>query len=210
MSRAPTGSRTRRLDHDDDALPVASVRSSARTTPSGVTMLAEPGPCGRPGDSDGYRAQNVSAEPQPITIRDAAPGDAAAIAPLLGQLGYPTGPEAFARRFERLAREPATWIFVAERSGRVVGLAGLRVMALVERDEPVGRLIALVVAEDLRGAGIGRMLVDHVEERARRQGCVELDLTSSDRRNGAHAFYRRLGFADVSRRFVKAISPRDG
>ena len=91
-----------------------------------------------------------------------------------------------------------------------MGLAGLRVMALVERDEPVGRLIALVVAEDLRGAGIGQMLVEHVEERARRQGCVELDVTSSDRRNGAHVFYRHLGFADVSRRFVKAISPRDG
>ena len=43
-----------------------------------------------------------------------------------------------------------------------------------------------------------------------RVSAVELDLTSSDRRNGAHAFYRRLGFADVSRRFVKAISPRHG
>jgi GNAT superfamily N-acetyltransferase len=152
----------------------------------------------------------VNRERETIAIRTAAPDDAPAIASLLGELGYPTTPQAFGRRFERLAREPATWLFVAERRGRVVGLAALRVMALVERDEPVGRLIALVVTEDARGAGIGRMLVAHVEQRARREGCTELDLTSGDRRDGAHAFYRRLGFVDVSRRFVKPISPLGG
>jgi GNAT superfamily N-acetyltransferase len=74
-----------------------------------------------------------------------------------------------------------------------------------------------VVAPDAPGFGGSpalpldrRMLVDHVERRARREGCLELDLTSSHDRNGAHAFYRRLGFADVSRSFVKAISPADG
>ena len=140
-------------------------------------------------------------------IRPAERVDAEAIAGLLAELDYPTTAEAFARRFERLEREPATWIFVAEVDGRVVGLAALGVMALVERDAPVGRLIALVVAGDARGAGLGRRLVEHVEERARREGCVQLDLTSSDRRDGAHAFYRRLGYVDVSRRFVKDLAP---
>jgi GNAT superfamily N-acetyltransferase len=86
----------------------------------------------------------------------------------------------------------------------------VRVLALVERDEPVGRLIALVVSESHRGQGVGRALVDHVEMRARREGCVQIDLSSSDRRDGAHAFYRRLGFADVSRRFVKDLAPLAG
>jgi GNAT superfamily N-acetyltransferase len=152
----------------------------------------------------------VKPPPETVAIRAAAPDDAAAIASLLGELGYPTTPEAVARRFERLVREPATWLFVAERSGDVVGLAALRVMALVERDAPVARLIVLVVTEDARGAGIGRMLVAHVEEHARHEGCTELDLTSGDRRDGAHAFYRRLGFVDVSRRLVKPISPPPG
>lgn len=80
-------------------------------------------------------------------------------------------------------------------------------LALAERDEPVGRLIALVVAADVQGRGVGRALVAHVEERARAEGCVQLDLSSSDRREDAHAFYRRLGFADVSRRFVKELMP---
>ena len=56
--------------------------------------------------------------------------------------------------------------------------------------------------------GVGHALVEHVEEQARARGCVQLDVSSRDRREDAHAFYRRLGFADVSRRFVKDLTPR--
>jgi GNAT superfamily N-acetyltransferase len=66
---------------------------------------------------------------------------------------------------------------------------------------------AAPVAEHAHGRGVGRVLVAHVEERARREGCVQLELSSSDRREDAHAFYRRLGFDDVSRRFVKELTP---
>jgi GNAT superfamily N-acetyltransferase len=145
--------------------------------------------------------------PAAIAIRPPQPADARAIAGLLGELGYPTTPEQWARRLERLDREPATWLFVAEVAGDVAGLAALRVLTLVERDEPVGRLIALVVGERFRRAGVGRALVARVETQARRARCTQLDLTSGDRRDGAHAFYRRLGFADVSRRFVKDLDP---
>lgn len=152
-------------------------------------------------------AASLTAMPRPpITLRPPEPDDAQPIAGLLGELGYPTTPEQSTRRFERLEREPTTWLFVAQVDREVAGLAGLRVLTLIERDEPVGRLIALVVGEPFRGAGVGRALVAEVEARAREAGCVQLDLSSSDRRDGAHAFYRRLGFADVSRRFVKDLA----
>jgi N-acetylglutamate synthase-like GNAT family acetyltransferase len=71
----------------------------------------------------------------PVAIRPAAPADTDAIAALLGELGHPTTPEQWTRRFERLAREPETSLFVADADGRVVGLAGLHLLTLVERDE---------------------------------------------------------------------------
>ena len=42
-----------------------------------------------------------------------------------------------------------------------------------------------------------------------RVSAVELDLTSSDRRNGAHAFYAASASPTSRGRFVKAISPPD-
>jgi GNAT superfamily N-acetyltransferase len=84
---------------------------------------------------------------------------------------------------------------------------GIREARAADAGAPVGRLIALVVAQPARGNGIGRALVAHVEARARAAGCAQLDLSSSDRREDAHAFYRRLGFADASRRFVEELTP---
>jgi GNAT superfamily N-acetyltransferase len=74
---------------------------------------------------------------------------------------------------------------VAPQTPRRWPTCSARIRTRVERDEPVGRLIALVVDAHARGLGVGRALVAHVEERARREGCVQLDLSSSDRREDA-------------------------
>ena len=140
-----------------------------------------------------------------LTVREAQAGDETSLAELVTQLGYPASTDAIARRFERLHRDPATWLYVAVAQGRVVGLAALHVMSRLEHDEPLGRITALVVAEDARGTGVGRALVERVEDCARRQGCRQLELTSGDHRRDAHVFYERLGFSGVSRRLVKDL-----
>jgi ribosomal protein S18 acetylase RimI-like enzyme len=139
-------------------------------------------------------------------IRDAGPDDAAAVAALLGELGYPTGPEQAAVRLERLFEDPAAHAFVAAPGGDVVGLATSRIEYLIELDEPVCRLTSLVVAERARRAGVGRALVAAVEADAAAHGCGAIILTTAIRREGAHAFYERLGYAWTGRRFTKRLS----
>ncbi len=102
-------------------------------------------------------------------------------------------------------RVGGTHLFVAEEGGEAIGLGAMQVMPLVHRDEAVGRITAMVVRSDRRGAGVGRRLVAELEETARREGCARVDLTSRYRREEAHAFYRSLGFEDTSRRFVKDL-----
>ena len=140
-----------------------------------------------------------------VDIRDARSEDAAAIAELLGQLGYPTEGRAVAGRLERL-RIVGDRVVVAELDGTVVGLAHLQVSPAIEYDRPAAKLAALVVDEAQRGEGVGRALVEAIELEARSRGCELLYLTTSDRRADAHAFYERIGLEQSGRRYSRALS----
>jgi ribosomal protein S18 acetylase RimI-like enzyme len=52
---------------------------------------------------------------------------------------------------------------------------------------------ALAVSEDLRGQGIGSILMDFTEDRARALGCAKLTLDADARNEGARRFYEHRG-----------------
>ncbi|MFL5982963.1 MAG: GNAT family N-acetyltransferase [Gaiellaceae bacterium] len=140
-----------------------------------------------------------------LTVRDARLEDSPQIARLLDQLGYPTDAAAVVARLERLAIV-GDRIFVADVDGRVAGLAHLQVSPALERDRPSGKIGALVVDEAHRGRGVGRALVQAVEEDARLRGCALLFLTTREWRADAHAFYERVGFEQAGRRYSRTLS----
>jgi GNAT superfamily N-acetyltransferase len=140
-----------------------------------------------------------------VEIRDARADDGAAIAELLGQLGYPTEGRAVEGRLERLGIV-GDRVVVAELDGNVVGLAHLQVNPAIEYERPAAKLAALVVDESRRGQGVGRALVEAMELEARSRGCELLYLTTSERRNDAHAFYERIGLEYTGRRYSRALS----
>jgi len=112
-----------------------------------------------------------------LTTRDGRLEDAAAIASLLTQLGYPCDDSDVEERIDRL-QIVGDRIVVAEVAGKVAGVAHLQVTPALERDAPVARIGALVVDEALRGQGVGRALVEAVELEARLRGCELLYLTT--------------------------------
>ncbi|HEX9380591.1 MAG TPA: GNAT family N-acetyltransferase [Gaiellaceae bacterium] len=140
-----------------------------------------------------------------LTIRDARAADAPAIALLLDQLGYPAEVGAVEGRLERLVIV-GDRVVVADLDGQVVGLAQLHVSPALEYDRPAAKLAALVVDDAHRGRGIGRALVEEMEAEARKRGCVLLFLTTSERRDDAHAFYERLGLEQTGRRYSRTLS----
>jgi len=139
------------------------------------------------------------------TIRDANAADAEGIAELLTQLGYPTDADALEGRLERLA-VVGDRVLVADVDGRPAGLAHLQVTPAIEHERPVAKLGALVVDEGRRGTGVGRALVRAAEEEARLRGCGVLYLTTSERRDDAHAFYESAGFEQTGRRYARTLS----
>lgn len=143
-------------------------------------------------------------------IRRAVPVDAPAIAPLLGQLGYPTTAEDVAARFARHtgSENDVAWLAVdpdEPHAEAVIGFASGHVRWPYELDAPVAQLTALVVAESNRGTGAGRALVATFEEWATAAGAVRATVSSSFRRTGAHAFYERLGYEQLAKKFDKRL-----
>lgn len=147
--------------------------------------------------------------PPDVTVRPALSSDAASLATLLGQLGYPTDTASMLARLGRMDTE-RDLVLVAIVGDEVCGTATLHMSPRLRSDTPVARMSSLVVAEALRGHGIGERLVQAVEAEAVRRGCAQLDLVSEAYRDRAHAFFRRLGYEEVSHRsrhFAKSLVP---
>jgi GNAT superfamily N-acetyltransferase len=152
----------------------------------------------------------VSAEVE-LSIRKARLDDAAQVAALLVELGYPDNSvDDVRRRLAMWAKETAGIVLVAERDGQVVGTVAVTAIPYLEREGRWGRIVALVTAAGCRGQGIGRRLVEAAEEAAGDLGCITMEVTSARGRTESHPFYRSLGYedwCDRSARYLKDLAP---
>jgi GNAT superfamily N-acetyltransferase len=99
-------------------------------------------------------------------------------------------------------------VFVADQDDQPVGCLSLHALPYFERTGRWARIESIVVDEALRGAGVGKALLLAAESLAERWGCLAVEVTSSRRRTGAHAFYERRGYTDIcdrSGRFWKQL-----
>jgi GNAT superfamily N-acetyltransferase len=132
----------------------------------------------------------------PLRIRPMKRPDAATVAVLSAQLGYPSSAQVVADRLARLEGQALQAMFVAESTS----IAGWMHVIGVRRldSEGCAEVLSLVVDEQHRRRGVGRALIDSAEAWARTVGFKRLRLRSGHHRVDAHAFYAALGF-DVTR-----------
>ena len=133
-------------------------------------------------------------QPALLTIRSATLDDAAQLADLCTQLGYPAAAADMRRRLARLLPDERHAVLVAARpDGHVVGWIHVLAWDLVV-EEALAEVAGLVVDEGCRDQGVGRRLLQQAEQWARARGCRAVHLRSNVVRQAAHAFYRRLGY----------------
>lgn len=138
-------------------------------------------------------------------IREAGTADAASIASLVTQLGYPSTPAEMTGRLKVLLSLPEYIIFVAEADGDIVGLVGAYMAYSLEFSGMYGRLITLIVDERHRGTGIGKQLIAEIENRLKREGALLAVVTSSSHREESHRFYEDNGYLNTGIRFTKKL-----
>jgi GNAT superfamily N-acetyltransferase len=145
---------------------------------------------------------------QPLTVRHAAPGDAAAVAELSGQLGYSATAEEVRDRIVALAScAPSQAVFVACLAEEVLGWVDVALTFHLQT-APFALIGGLVVKDSVRGRAIGKRLCDEAEAWGRAQGVSAMRVTSRSTRTDAHRFYLREGYTEVktSRVFEKRLS----
>jgi len=95
---------------------------------------------------------------------------------------------------------------VAEHKGVVVGLCQVIVFRhLQSRGALCAEIESVHVHPEMRGQGIGHVLMRCAIERARELGCSRVQLTSNMARPDAHRFYESLGFVPSHLGFKLAL-----
>lgn len=140
-----------------------------------------------------------------MEIRPATLADAAKLADLLTQLGYP-GTEQFIReKILELTGHPDGDLAVAVEEGEVLGFISLHFIPQLGLAGSFARISYLCVDETVRGRGVGGRLETYCEQRARERGCDRIELHCHSRREQAHRFYRRQGYEESPQYLMKKL-----
>lgn len=114
--------------------------------------------------------------------------------------------------FERILDLPDHAVFVAERSGQVIGVA---IAELMDEKSPnchpmkVCRLNSIVVGEAARGTGAGRSLIEAVEDFARGSHVSDIRLAVADFNESAIGVYEHMGYKTRMHVMGKFIGEKD-
>lgn len=136
-----------------------------------------------------------------LIVRDARAGDAAALATLAGQLGYPTAVGTVAERIVKYFGNAEERVIVAELGGTVVAWTSAALIDHFYTPRCV-EISGLVVDASLRGKGIGAALLGEVKRWAAGFGVATVRLRANVIRTDAHRFYERRGFSRVKQQIV--------
>jgi GNAT superfamily N-acetyltransferase len=134
-----------------------------------------------------------------ITLREAHESELPAILSLYAQLGQDDGSvlplDEAGKIYSRFRSYPDYRLHVALDGNRVVGVFALLVMDnLGHKGSPSAILEDVVVAEELRGQGVGRRMMAYAHDLCRLKGCYKMSFSSNISREAAHRFYESLGF----------------
>lgn len=127
-------------------------------------------------------------------IRTALERDAAQIAHLSHELGYPVAESELQLRLTALLASTRDLVLVA--AGPESALLGWIAVTshLALEISPRAEITGLVVGAAARRAGVGRALVDAVEAWAAQQGFGVIAVRSNVLRSESHPFYQSLGY----------------
>jgi ribosomal protein S18 acetylase RimI-like enzyme len=96
-----------------------------------------------------------------------------------------------------LRAHPACYVFLAYRGDAPIGFSICFLGFSTFNARPLINIHDIFVDASMRGTGIGRMLLDRIEAKARELNCCRITLEVRQDNNVARGLYRKVGFDQV-------------
>lgn len=97
------------------------------------------------------------------------------------------------------------YIYVAEEGNDLVGFATFSVRDVIRYPKPIAELDELFVSPEYRKKGVGKKLMQQIEEKAKKLNCYRLFIESHYDHKAAHFFYKALGYTNYGYHFIKNL-----
>ena len=121
-------------------------------------------------------------------------------------LGYDFSPEETASQLAKLSQDSHHFLlgYEDEASHTLLGYVHAEVYESLYSKAGFN-ILALAVSPQAQGRGIGKSLLQGLDQEAKRRGYEFIRLNSADHRLGAHAFYEKVGYTcdKVQKRFIR-------
>lgn len=142
-----------------------------------------------------------------IVIREIERKDYEAVAAIWRDvLGFSSATdESVARTYGKMKGDSRYCTFVADADGEIAGFVTTVETLAVDHPDGYIKMNGLAVLPEFQRRGIGKMLMERVEQLAVEWNASAIGLASGFQRAGAHAFYERLGYQKTSFWFRKNV-----
>ena len=109
----------------------------------------------------------------------------------LEETAFPKG--IFTWGYDAILADSSHLLLVAEEQGKVQGVLHLRMEFQLHHCDRIAEIMELIVSPAARSKGVGKALITAVKEQALLHHCVQIEVTSNQKRTNAHRFYQREG-----------------
>lgn len=138
-----------------------------------------------------------------MEIRFATADDFEAVYTFINQLEDETMDRQIQKRIftQNLSNSEIIYL-LAFSNGKPIGFLSLHIQNLLHHGGPIGEIQEMYVSKEARSLGAGKLLVDAIKRIAKERRIPQLEVTSSFKREDAHRFYEREGFAHTHKKFT--------
>ena len=134
-----------------------------------------------------------------VKIDEINVSDYVCISELSGELGYVVDPEMIRDHLKLIKKDNRHYIFKAIYDHKVVGyIHGYVSIGLMST--PYLEIVGLIVTDTFRNRGIGKMLIDHLENHV--SGCELTRVRCNTKLKSTHQWYRDMGCKEAKEQTV--------